>query len=338
MDKLKTQNKFEAITEITSLTSSFMPAQIVLTANRLDLFSKLASKKLSAKDLASVLHTDVRATGYLCNALTALGFLEKESDQYRNSPKADEFLVKGRPYYVGDNLRHQAYLWERWSKLVEVVKTGKPIPKMQGSEPQNKQQIRDFILAMANIGQLSAQQVVDGLDLRGVKKIIDIGGGPGTYAIEFVRKNPHIQAVIFDLPDVIEIARENIQQNDMGKQVATKVGDLFVDDFGSGYDLALLSNIIHMISFEEVLFLLKKVRRSLNTKGRVVIKDFFVNEDRTGPVFVTRFAINMLVNTNKGNTYTFSEINRVFTEAGFEWVNSFEVGQNSSVIVGEKAD
>ena len=335
---MESEEKYTIIHEITSLTSGFMPAQIVLTANRLDLFSKLSGKKLSTTDLADILRTDLRATTLLCNALTALGFLEKENEVYHNSPRSEEFLVTGRPFYVGDNLRHQAHLLECWSRLEEVVKTGKPIPRRQGTEEQKKQQTRDFTLAMANIGQLTASMVAEGLDLRPVKKIIDIGGGPGTYALEFVKKNTDLQAVVFDLPDVIPIAEERIRQFKVSGRVATKPGDYFVDDFGTGYDLAFLSNIIHSNSFEDIVFLFKKAWKSLNANGRIVVKDFFANEHRTGPVFVTQFAINMLLNTEQGNTYTFSEIKRAFDDSGFSWINSFEVGQHSTVIVGEKVE
>ncbi|MFQ5751592.1 MAG: methyltransferase [bacterium] len=338
MDRLKAQEKFKIIQEITDLTGSFMPAQIVLTANRLELFSTLAGKKLSAEELAETLETEPRATGLLCNALTALGFLVKENNTFNNSPKGEEFLVQGRSYYIGDNLRHQATLWQRWSQLTEVIKTGRPLPKQDVSDDQNKQQTREFTLAMANIGQLSARKVVEGLDMRGVKKIIDIGGGPGTYAMEMVKQNPAIQAIVFDQLDVVLIAEERIRQNGLSQQVATIAGDCFADDFGSGYDLAFLSNFIHIFGLEEIVILFKKVWSSLNTGGRMAIKDFFVNEDRSGPVFATQFALNMLLNTEKGNTYSFSEIQRAFDDAGFQWLNSFDVGQHSTVIVGEKIE
>ncbi|MFQ5825432.1 MAG: methyltransferase [bacterium] len=338
MKKFAPDDKNKIIHEITSLTLGYMPALIVLTANHLDLFSKLSGKKFTAKALAATLETDPRATELLGNALVAQGFLEKENDTFKNSPKSEEFLVKGRPFYVGDNLRHQAHLLERWSRLEEAVKTGKPIPRTESTEKQKKQHTFNFTMAMANIGQLAARQAVEGLDLRGVKKMIDIGGGPGTYAMEFIKKNPDIQAVVFDLPDVVAITKDLIQQFEMTGKVSTKAGDYFVDDFGEGYDLAFLSNIIHSNSIEDIVFLFKKVWNSLNVNGRIVVKDFFVNENRTGPAFATQFAINMLLSTEKGNTYSFAEIIQALDDSGFTWINSFEVGQHSSVIVGERKD
>ncbi|MFQ5865673.1 MAG: methyltransferase [bacterium] len=336
MDDLTADEKYKIIDEITSLTLGFMPALIVLTANRLNLFSKLSGKKLSAEALAVLLDTDPRATEMLCNALVAQGFLEKEKDTYKNSAKSEEFLVRGRPFYVGDNLRHQAHLLNRWSRLEEAVKTGKPIPRTETTEKQKRAHTRNFTMAMSNIAQLTASQVVEGLDLGGVNKMIDIGGGPATYAMEFVRKNPAIHATVFDLPEVVAITKELVQQFQMTDKVSTKAGDYFVDDFGTDYDLAFLSNVIHCIAFEDIVFLFKKVWKSLNSSGRIVVKDFFVNENRTGPVFATQFAINMLLNTERGNTYTFSEIKQALRESGFSWIHSFEVGQHSTVIVGEK--
>lgn len=338
MQSLESNEKHKIIHEITSLTFGFMPAQIVLTANKLDLFTKLSGKSLSAQELAKTLEANTRAIEVLCNALTALGFLIKENNTYKNSPKSEEFLVKGHPFYIGDNLRHQAHLWHRWSRLEEVIKTGKPVPRTQGSVEQNKRQTREFTRAMANIGQLTARQVVEGLDLSGIKKIIDIGGGPGIYAMEFVKKNPDIQAVIFDLPEVIPFTEEFIRNFEWTDRLLAKAGDYYVDDFGSDYDLAFLSNIIHCISLKDVIFLFKKVWQPLQPKGRLVVKDFFVNENRTGPLFATQFAINMLLSTDQGNTYTFSEIKQAFVESGFTWIYSFKVGQHSTVIVGEKKE
>lgn len=328
--------KTKAIHEITGLTSAFMPAQIVLTANRLNLFTHLSGKKLTAEKLAQEMETEPRATAMLCNALTALGFLEKENDQYQNSAKSDLHLVQGQPYFIGDQLRHQTRLWQSWSKLEDAVKTGEPVPNAESSSEKNQQRARKFTLAMANIGQLSARQVVEGLDLRGVRKMIDLGGGPGAYALEFVKKNPNIHAVIFDLPDVVVVAEERLQQTEYNDRISTKPGDALEDDLGSGYDLAFMSNFIHILSYDRIISVFKRVSKALSPSGRIVVKDFFVNEDRSGPVFATQFALNMLLNTEGGNTYTFSEILAAFEKTGFQWLNSFQVGGHSTVIVAEK--
>ncbi|RMF60105.1 MAG: methyltransferase [Calditrichaeota bacterium] len=329
---------FDRIHEITSLTSAFMPAQIVLTANRMDLFTRLDGKTLTAQQLAGALGTDPRATGLLCDALTALGFLEKETAGYRNSATSAEFLVRGRPYYVGDNLRHQANSWERWSKLEEAIRSGKALPKRTDSRAEEAKKTRDFALAMANIGQLTAAQVVEGLDLRRVSRMVDIGGGPGTYAMEFATQNPHLHVTLFDRPEVVAIAQERIRQAGLEERVATRPGDCFEDDLGSDYDLAFISNVLHIFGPEQIAVLLRKVRDALVSHGTLVVKDFFVNEDRTGPVFAAQFALHMLLNTESGTVYTRSELNAALEEAGFSWLSSFQVGQHSTVVVAEKED
>lgn len=324
----------QAIDDITGLTAGFMPAQIVLTANRLDLFSHLAGKNMTAKTLAEKIQCDPRATGMLCNALTAYGFLEKAEDgTYKNAPKSQAHLVKGQPYYAGDSLRHQSQLWQRWSELEEVVRSGKPVPK-----EHTKEGTRQFTLAMANIGQLSASEVVEGLDLRGVKKMLDLGGGPGVYAEAFVRKNPDIQAVLFDVPDVIDVAKERLSQSEVSARIATRAGDGFEDDLGADYDLVFMSNFIHIFGLNEIVTLFKKVNETLTPGGRLVVKDFFMNDRRSGPVFAAQFALNMLINTDTGNTYTFAEMRDALQQSGLHWVNSFSVARNSTVIVAAKKD
>lgn len=330
--------KQKVIHEITRLTSGFMPAQIVLTANRMDLFSKLSGSGLYAENLARTLRTDKKATELLCNALCALGFLKKENEVYKNSKSAEEFLVTGQPYYIGDSLKHQANLLEKWLHLGEVIKTGKAIPKEQENAEKIKEHSRQFSMAMANVGHLTAQQVVDGLDLRSVTRLIDIGGGAGIYATEFVKKNESIHATIFDKPEVISVADEIIRQSGMPHRISTISGDCFTDDLGSGYDLAFLSNIVHIYGLEEITILFKKIHKVLNPNGRIVVKDFFVNENRTGPPFATQFALNMLLSAERGNVYAFSEINHAFSETGFDLINSFDVGAHSKVIIGAKID
>lgn len=338
MYDLESEDKYQTIHEVTSLASGFMPAQILLTAVGLDLFTHLGRNKMSAGELAQKLQVNSQALEKLCNALTALGFLEKENNAYANAAKYQIFLVKGEPYYVGDNLKHQIRLSQRWAKLHDVVRTGKPLPREKESGEQQKQHTREFTLAMANIGQLTASKVVEGLDLRGVKKMIDIGGGPGTYAIEFVRKNPEIQAVLFDLPAVTPIAGERLRRLNLADRISTKPGDYFSDDFGTDYDLAFLSNVIHSLGQEEMVRLFRKISSALKPNGNLIVKDFFMNENRTGPLFPAQFAINMLLNTENGNTYTFSELRHALQQAQFAWTYSFEVGHHSTVIVSRKLD
>lgn len=319
----------QTIQEITSLTAGFMPAQIVLTANRLDLFSHLSGKTLTARKLAKEIGCDPNATERLCNALTALGFLYKnEEGAYKNAPKSEAHLVRGRSYYIGDSLRLQSKLWQSWSALEDVIRTGKPARK-----ERTKDGSRQFTLAMANIGQLSARQVAEGLDLRGVRRMLDLGGGPGVYAEEFVRKNPDIHATIFDVPDVVEVTRERIRDS---AQLSTIAGDCFEDDLGADYDLVFMSNFIHIFALNEIIPLFNKVRKALNPRGRLVIKDFFMNDQHSGPVFSAQFALHMLVNTETGNTYSFPELRRALQEAEFRWLNSFTVAQHSTVIVAER--
>ncbi|MFQ5601920.1 MAG: methyltransferase [bacterium] len=332
------EEKIQTVREITTLTGGFMPAQIVLTANRLEVFTHLSGTKLTGQQLAERLNTDARATELLCNALTALGFLQKKGGLFWNSAKADEHLVQGQPFYCGDNLRHQANYWHRWSQLEEVIKTGEPLPKKVDSPEEEKQQAAEFTLAMANIGRLSAAQTAAGLDLRNVRKMIDIGGGPGTYALEFVKKNPDLQVVVFDRPPVAAVAEESIRKSTFQKNITYRAGDCFVDNLGSDYDLAFLSNFIHIYSLEEIVVLFRRIWPALKSSGKLVVKDFFVNDERTGPPFAAQFALHMLINTERGSVYSLSEMQTALKEAQFQCISHFEVGEHSTVIVAEKAD
>lgn len=288
------------------LWSGFQVSRVVLTANDLNVFEGLADPK-TAGQLAAELNTDARASGILLDAVASLGLLRKTGQQYRITPLARRFLLRSSPWYQGDMLRHADSLWKSWSGLDEVVRTGRPISR--GGRDHDV-----FIRAMHNNSVLTAPGVVDSLDLRGVRTALDLGGGPGTYGIELAKRG--IEVTLFDLPDTMAIAREIVGAAGV-QGVRFLQGDFHTDDIGSGYDLVLLSQILHSHSPEESIELLGKVRNVLNPKGKAVIHEFALAENRAAPPSGALFSINMLVNTPGGRSYTPREMTSWLKTAGF---------------------
>lgn len=291
--------------ELRKIWGGFQGARVLLTANNYRVFDYLKKQKAAA-GLAKDIGADKRATEILLDALTGLGLLKKQKGQYKNSSLASQFLISGSPYYQGDIIRHADTLWQNWSGLDNVVKTGKPHHVSHNH--------RAFILGMHNLALLKADSVLKAVGLKGVKKALDLGGGPGTYTIEMAKKG--ISVTIFDTPETIEIAKEVIKKSDV-KNINFLQGDFLADDFGRDYDLIFISQILHAYSEDDNIMVLKKCRNALNKNSRIVIQEFFIDKDRANPVQSALFSINMLVNTEGGRCYSPEEIKRWYLKTGF---------------------
>lgn len=310
--------------EFARLSGGFRATRVVLTANNLRIFENVG-KGATAAELSKNLMTDPRATEILLDAVTALGLLGKSRGIYRLTTPAKRFLLPDSPWYQGDMLRHLDALWKNWSGLDEVVRTGKP--NRSGGRHHD-----DFIRAMHNNAVLRVESVLKALDLRGVKRALDLGGGPGTYGIALAKRG--IEVTLFDLPNTVEIAHEMIRKSGV-KNVTFQGGDFHFDDIGSGYDLVLLSQVLHSHSALENLALLGKVSNALARKGTVAIHEFTLAEDHASPVMGALFSVNMLVNTEEGRSYSPNEMRGWLTKAGFGSVKKVDLG-DTVVMTGRK--
>lgn len=326
------------IEEITTIGAGFMESRILLTAVRLGFFGILGKGgPMAAGEAAQAAAADPRACALLLDALCAMDFLEKEDGRYRVRPGRKDYLVPGGRYYVGDILGHHERLWNRWSRLTEVVTSGRPVPRDQvPGALEDEAARRDFILGMANIGAQGARELVRALDPRGPMTLLDVGGGPGTYALQFAEHNPDLRAVVFDLPEVVPIAEEQIAVRGLGERVTAVGGDYLLDDLPGGNQLALLSNIIHSLGPEEVRGLFGRIHQALEPGGRLLLKDFFVEEDRTGPLWPAVFSINMLVSTENGRSYGEEEVLGWLDGAGFTPGARMQVARHSVVLVAHR--
>lgn len=289
----------------------FTGSRVVLTANQLDLFSRLKTW-IPAEKVARRLKVDGRATEILLDALAGLGLIKKSrAGTYRNTPTATRYLVRGSREYQGDILRHAATMWENWSALDDVLRTGKPARRARDLE--------SFILGMHNLSIARTDPLLQAIGLRGVKTVLDLGGGPGTNAMAFAREG--IKTTLFDLPETIAIARRVVRREGV-KGLRFKAGDFLKEDIGSNYDLILVSQIIHMFSGTKNVRLLRKCRRALRPKGRVVVQDFLIDESRTAPPASALFSVNMLVATDGGRCYAASEIREWLLKAGFKSIRA----------------
>jgi predicted O-methyltransferase YrrM len=304
--------------ELLGKARAYQESRILLTAIELDLFTAVGDGA-TAEDVSRRIGTSVRGTRLLLDAVAAMGGLTKTGATYRNTPETRRYLVAGSPEYAQPGLMHSVNLWKTWTSLTDAVRAGTSVLP-PGVEARDERWTENFIAAMHRNGSAMARVVVSQLDLSPARTLLDIGGGSGAYAIVFAQANPDLTTVLFDLPHVLPLAERYIGDAGLSHRISTRARDLRTDDFSEAgqFDLVLLSNICHMLDESENRDLLRRCFPATAPGGRIVIRDFIINDDRTSPPQAALFALNMLVGTRGGSTYSEAEYTSWLLEAGFE--------------------
>jgi SAM-dependent methyltransferase len=321
--------------EFMEMANAFRISRIILTAHELNLFSILTDGPLTSAAVAKTAGTNERATDRLMNALVPIGLLKKSGSQFSNTDFSTRFMIKGQPNFMG-GLGHQVDLWRTWSTLTDAVRAGTSVAMRKPINERDNAWLESFIAAMHSRGIQQAKEIAAVLDLSQIKRVLDVGGGSGAFTFEFIRENPSITGTIFDLPNVIPLTKQYIAREGFESSVTTLEGDYLKDKFGYDYDLVFVSAIIHINSPEENVLLVNKCAEALNPGGQLVIADHIMNDDRTGPAAGAFFALNMLVGTEKGDTYTEKEIKSWLQNAKFKYIRRRDTPQGSNMIIGIK--
>jgi 3-hydroxy-5-methyl-1-naphthoate 3-O-methyltransferase len=290
---------------------------------------------LTSAQAAKSLGVNARGLDRLMNALCALGLLVKRAGRFSNTPFSAKHLVKGRPGYLG-GLGHTANLWEGWSTLTRAVSRGGTVIRRRSGKARQRDRTEAFIAAMHQRATAQAAATLKLLDLSNVKRTLDVGGGSGAYSLALVRAKKDIRATVFDLPEVIPLTRAYVKKAGLPGRFDFLSGDFRKDAFGQGYDLILLSAIIHMNSVAANRLLIRKCAQALAPGGRLVVQDFIMNDDRTSPAAGAFFALNMLIGTKAGDTYTEKEVGGWMRLAGLSGIRRIDTPFESSLIVGRK--
>ena len=309
----------------------FMESRVLLTGFELGVFTALGKGPRTAGQVARTVGADPRAVDRLLGALASLGLTRKRGGRFSNSPLAARHLVAGRPGFVG-SLGHMASLWHTWSTLTGAVRAGRSV--LKDSMPRRgKEFFVPFIAAMHERSTRQGPSLARLLPLARVRRMLDVGGGSGAYAIAFARANPDLRATVFDLPQVVPLTRGYIRKAGLAGRIEARAGDYDKDPLPRGYDLVLLSHILHSNSPAKNRRLLRECARSLNPGGAVVIQEFVPDEDRAGPQFAAFFALNMLVGTPAGDAYTESEIGSWLRAAGLRRVARRDTAFDSALLI-----
>jgi len=302
--------------ELLEKVRGFQAACVITAAADLDLFTHLSRQAAGAGRLAERIAADPRATAVLLDALAALGLLAKKGDLYEVPAQVAEFLTEDSPRSVLAGVRHQGNCLRRWDQLARVVRTGRPVDR-QPSVRGEAGDCESFIRAMNEFSDPMAAAIVEKLSPVRFARLLDVGGASGTWTIAFLRAVPGGTAVLFDLPQVLPLARQRLARAGLADRVSLVAGDFYTNELPGGADLAWLSAIVHQNSRAQNRALYAKIHAALAAGGTLAIRDIVMDATKTRPLAGALFAVNMLVGTEGGGTFTFEEFQEDLAWAGF---------------------
>lgn len=322
--------------KILEMAGGFRASCVIGAAAELDLFSLLAGTSLSAEEVAERLSADLRATRMLLDALAALQLLDKQDDHYGVPEPLVPLLSSSGARTLLPMLRHQINIQRLWEQLAWVVKSGRPAerrPSIRGAEADRAA----FVAAMHSISGPVADSVVGRMMPLEFTHLLDVGGASGTWTLALLRAVPQAKATLFDLPDAIEQARQRFAGTEFADRIELLPGDFYTDELPRGADFAWVSAIAHQHSREHNRQLYAKVFAALVPGGRIGIRDLVMDSSRTQPIDGALFAINMLVATETGGTFTFEEFAEDLESTGFVDVDlRIKSSDMNSVVVAVK--
>ncbi len=305
-------------------------------AVKLDLFTELGGLSLDARQVAEGKELDPRAAAMLLDALAAMGLLIKSDKKYANTPASLTFLSKDASDYVGHMILHHHHLVESWSRLDESVKSGKPVRTRTSFSDGERRE--SFLMGMYNNAMLLAPQIVPQIDLSGRRHLLDMGGGPGTYAIHFCRHNPGLTATVFDLPTTRPFAEKTIASFGLEDRIDFQPGSYIEEPVPGAYDAAWLSHILHGEGPRTCRMLIEKAAAALKPGGLIMIHEFILDDTRDRPLFPALFSLNMLLGTDSGQAYSRGEIRKMLEDAGISDIqrHPFRGPTDSGIIFGTR--
>lgn len=311
-------------------------ARTLAVATELEIFTRIDQGKNTIKLIAEDLSIEERPIEMLLNACVSLELLTKNEGSYENTPISSVFLVKGKSSYYGDMIVMTGTgMSNNWANLKQCILTNSPAAGDLSEHLANTETAKEFTRAMHNNAVAPARVLSEKIDFSEYSHLLDLGGGSGVYSIILTKKYSNLKATVFELPFVCEITKEFVEKEKADK-VETVVGDYLKDSLANDFDVALLSQVLHAHSIEDCKFLLKKIYNDMKIGGLVIVNEFLLNENKTGPKFPALFALNMLLISKSGNSYTASEISSWLEEAGFKEIKSMPLAGPVTTITAKK--
>ena len=306
--------------ELLQLSGGYWSACALHAGVKLDLFSHNGTLPELAKTTAS----DARGLEMLLNALTALGLLSKDGERYAPTGFAAEYLARSSPRYLGYIIMHHHHLMAGWSRLDESVRSGAPL-RGRVSHDADESERESFEMGMFNLAMLIAPRIVNKVDLQSRHRLLDLGGGPGTYAIQFCQANPQLTATVYDLATTRPFAEKTIASFGLGDRITFAAGDFISDDIPNGFDVAWLSHVLHGEGPAGCAVILQRAVAALEPGGMLLVQEFILDDTMDGPLFPALFSLNMLLGTPQGRAYSQGQLEAMLHGAGLTSIRRLEI-------------
>jgi len=308
---------------------NFAGQRVITVAGRVGILDALADQTATPEEIASDLDLDPLATGKVIRALVAQGLVESDGDRYRLAePLRPYFGTSGAGF--GPFIDHLHNMYERWGENLEPWLRG----EKWSTAPRTPEEIARFGAAMQAMGSQQARRVAGELDLSGVATILDVGGGWGHFAKAFLTANPELDATVLDIPQVAEAAPAAILGTEFEGRISWIGGDYLKSNYGSGYDVVLLANILHQELPPQAAEIIRRAAAALAPGGRVVVVDFAIDDAKQEHLLGALFAINM---RSFGDTYSEPELRGWMEDAGLENVKRTFIGPDRWIISGTRS-
>jgi len=322
---------------IMEMTWSFASPLMIGAAIQNRVFDVLDGNPKTLEQVAKATSASERGLRALLNGLVGIGLLTRRGEKYGLASDTAAFLVSTKPSFVGGLLLHADQIIPKWLGLAEIVRKGKPATSVNQRGPGSKF-FAKFVEDIFNMSYASASTAADTVlaGRSGTIGVLDIAAGSGVWGVALAHKSPTVRVTAVDWPGVIAVTRKVAAKHKVADRFSFVGGDILDADFGRNQQIATLGHILHSEGEERSRKMLKRVFASLASGGTIVIAEFTPDEDRRGPAIPLIFAVNMLVNTDDGDTFTFREIKSWLEEAGFRKVRSLETHGPSPLILADK--
>lgn len=354
---------------IFQMVIGYWVSKTLMTAVEIDIFTKISTsgKPVTIGEIQSITGLEKRPGEVFVTALISLGLIKVTKDNnkgneqnhqnlYSNTGISETFLNKSKTSYIGDFvIAMDKQFYKRWDNLLQSLEANKPLDNTGNGSDDNSasssksifekarsdqfvQQLQMFTHAMYGVSVAPAMALSKKFDFSNYKKMMDIGGGSGVYTIEVVKQNPHMSAIVLDLKSACQVANQYIKQSGLGGKIETKVFDFFRDDFPKDCNIAFLSHIVHQYGKETNTRLLKKIYDSLPSNSAIIISEWFLNNEKTGPTPSALLGLLMIIEHDEGRNYSYSEVSEILEDAGFTNIEKKELPGPADVLIGYKTD
>lgn len=317
--------------KLLKLSGGYWSACALQAGVKLDLFSQSGT----VPELAAATACDARGLEMLLNALTALELLAKDGERYAPTAFAAEYLARSSPRYLGYIIMHHHHLMAGWSRLDESVRSGAPL-RGRVSHDADDSERESFEMGMFNLAMQIAPRIVANVDLRDRRRLLDLGGGPGSYAIQFCQANPQLSATVYDLASTRPFAEKTIAAFGLSNRITFVAGDFTSDDVPNGFDFAWLSHILHGEGPEGCAAILQRAVAALQPGGMLLVQEFILDDTMDGPLFPALFSLNMLLGTPQGRAYSQGQLEAMMSAAGVASIRRLEIDlpNGAGVLIG----